>query len=258
MSEVKEDNYELYNGDCLEEMKKIPDGSVDLVLVDPPYGTTSNKWDSVIPFEKLWPELNRITKEVSSVVMTASQPFTSVLIMSNIEQFKHEWIWQKNRGSNFLNTMREPMKEHESVICFSKGKWTFNRQMQQRTGSGADRVKYKLNWDSHSENYQELEGRENQTASDERVPSSIQKFNVVSGKEKVKHPTQKPIDLMEYLIKTYSNEGDTVIDFTMGSGSTGVACMNLERKFIGIELDKEYFDVALTRIEKSNIVRLPI
>ena len=234
----------LIHGDCLEKMAEIESGSVDMVLTDPPYGTTDCKWDSVIPFEPMWEQLKRIIKPNGAIVMTASQPFTSALIMSNIKMFRHEWVWVKNRGSNFLNTKREPMKEHESLIVFSNGGWTFNRQMQERSGGGLSLVGKVVPCGGPSDNY----GNYKQTKGvlpKLRVPSSLQKFNTEVGL----HPTQKPVALMEYLIKTYTNEGETVLDFCFGSGTTGVACKNLNRNFIGIELDPEYFKIAEKRIE---------
>lgn len=237
----------LMHGDCLERMKEIPDGSVDMVLTDPPYGTTACKWDSVIPLEPMWEQLKRIAKRNGAIVITASQPFSSALVMSNPKQFKHEWVWIKNRGSNFANTVREPMKEHEVVLVFSNGKWTYNKQMQPRTGGGANRVKYDCTARTETENYGAI-GSLNLRQGEMRVPSSWQKFNTASGSEKTKHPTQKPVALMEYLIKTYTNEGETVMDFTMGSGTTGVACANTGRRFIGIELDEGYFSIAKERI----------
>ena len=244
---------QLIQGDCLEKMKSIPDGSVDMVLTDPPYGTTACKWDSVIDLEAMWENLLRVGKESCVFLFTASQPFTSALVMSNPKMFKHEWIWIKNRGSNFANTVREPMKEHESVIMFSKGKWTYNRQMQPRTGGGLDRANYDCTFKTSSENYRQFETRENNKLSDMRVPSSWQKFNTVAGSEKTNHPTQKPVALMEYMIKTYTNESETVLDFTMGSGSTGVACVNLKRNFIGIEMNEDYFKIAEERINKAKL-----
>jgi len=242
---------QLHHGDCLEEMRNIPDGSIDMVLCDPPYGTTACKWDSVIPFEPLWAHYKRIAKKNAAIVLTASQPFTSALVMSNLKMFKHEWIWIKNRGSNFANTVREPMKEHESVLVFAEKKWTYNKQMQERTGGGADRVKYGVAFRSQSDNYREFEGRDHQKLPEMRVPSSWQKFNCEVGL----HPTQKPVALMEYLIRTYTNEGETIMDNAMGSGTTGVACVNTGRNFIGIEKDKTYFDIATKRINdhKSQI-----
>jgi site-specific DNA-methyltransferase (adenine-specific) len=244
-------SFNLMHGDCLEMMKQIPDGSVDMVLTDPPYGTTSCKWDSVIPFEPMWIELKRVLRKNGTAVFTSSQPFTSALVMSNPNWFRHEWIWQKNRGSNFANTVREPMKEHESVLVFSDGKWTYNKQMQPREGSGADRAKYLCTFDTGSENYRKFDAREGNTLTELRVPSSVQKFNTASGSEKTKHSTQKPVALMEYLIRTYTNENDTVLDFTMGSGTTGVAAGNLDRSFVGIELDPDYFQISQQRIEEA-------
>ena len=238
---------ELMQGDCLEKMKNISDGTIDMVLADPPYGTTACKWDSIIPLEPMWEQLKRVIKPNGVIVMTASQPFTSVLVMSNVDDFRHEWQWIKNRGSNFANTVREPMKEHESVLVFSKGKWTYNKQMQERTGGGADRAKYGVAFRTQSENYQKFEGREHQKLSKLRVPSSWQKFNCEVGL----HPTQKPVALMEYLVKTYTNEGEVVLDFTIGSGTTGVACVNLNRNFVGIELDEEYFKISERRINEE-------
>lgn len=242
--DYKDDNLWLMFGDCLERMKEIPHGSVDAVICDLPYGTTQNRWDSVINLEYMWATLDKVCKNTAVKCFTASQPFTSVLTVSNIKEFKHEWIWIKNRGSNFANTVREPMKEHESVLVFSKGKWTYNKQMQERTGGGSERVKYNVKFETETNNYGKFEGKKHNKLPELRVPSSWQKFNCEVGL----HPTQKPIVLMEYLIKTYTNEGDTVLDFTMGSGTTGAACKNLSRKFIGIEMDEKYFEIAQQRI----------
>lgn len=236
---------DLKLGDCLQLMKDMPSGSVDMVLCDLPYGTTSNKWDTIIPFAPLWEQYNRLVKPNGIIALTASQPFSSALVMSNPAMFRHEWIWIKNRGSNFANTVREPFKEHEQVLIFSKGKWTYNRQMQERTGSGSDRIKYELNFRSQSENYRQFEGRVGQIKGGLRVPSSWQKFNTdTSGL----HPTIKPVPLFEYLIKTYTNAGETVLDNCMGSGTTGVACANLNRKFVGIENDEKIFKTAQDRL----------
>ena len=238
---------DLYQGDCLEIMKAFPPSSVDMVLCDLPYGITSCKWDSVIPLPDLWKEYERITKPTAAIVLTASQPFTSALVMSKPEWFKHEWIWVKNRGSNFANTVREPMKEHESVLMFCrKTPWTYNKQMQERTGTGGDRVKYGVAFQSKSENYREFEGRDHTMLPELRVPSSWQKYNTEVGM----HPTQKPVGLMEYMIRTYTNEGETVLDNTMGSGTTGVASVNTGRNFIGIEKEEKYYLIAKKRIEE--------
>jgi site-specific DNA-methyltransferase (adenine-specific) len=234
-------------GDCLELMKSIPDGSVDMILCDLPYGTTACKWDTIIPFEPLWEQYKRLIKPNGVIALNGSQPFSSALVMSNPSMYRHEWIWIKNRGSNFANTVREPFKEHEQILIFSQGKWTYNRQMQERTGSGGDRVKYGVAFQSKSDNYREFEGREHAKLPELRVPSSWQKYNTEVGL----HPTQKPVALCEYLIKTYTNEGETVLDNCMGSGTTGVACKNLGRRFIGYEKEETYFKTASERIEKA-------
>ena len=238
----------LIHGDCLEMMKTIPDASIDAIITDPPYGTTACKWDSVIPFEPMWEQLNRIIKDNGAIIFTASQPFTSNLVMSNTKMFKHEWIWEKNRGSNFATLRYAPMKEHESVLVFCKTSPKYFPIMQQRKGAGLDRTKYKYN-PTNTGKREALGNLEmthaNHNGNNElRYPSTIQKFNTEVGK----HPTQKPITLMEYLVKTYTQENDTVLDFTMGSGTTGIACKNLNRNFIGIELDKNYFAIASKRI----------
>jgi len=225
-------------------MKDLPDNSVDMVLCDLPYGTTSNKWDAVIPFAPLWEQYWRIAKPTAAVVLTASQPFTAALVMSQVELFRHEWVWIKNRGSNFANTVREPMKEHESVLVFGRGKWTYNKQMQERTGSGGDRVKYEVAFQSKSENYRDFEGKEHKKLPELRVPSSWQKFNTEVGF----HPTQKPVDLFRYLIRTYSNPNDIVLDNCIGSGTTAIAALREGRRFIGIEKETKYVDVANERI----------
>jgi len=235
----------VYKGDCLEVMKSFPDNSIDLILTDLPYSITKNKWDIIIPFDEMWELFNRILKPTGIVALTAAQPFTSKLVMSNLEMYKHEWIWIKNRGSNFANTVREPMKEHESVLVFSKGKWTYNKQMQERTGGGLSRSKYKFNLNSKSENYREFEGRTKENAPDLRVPSSWQKFNVEVGLQ----PTQKPVPLFEYIIKTYTNEGELVLDCCAGSGTTGVACKNLNRDYVLIEKEEKYYNGILERLD---------
>jgi len=240
--------FDLKLGDCLELMKSIPDGSIDAIITDPPYGTTACKWDSVIPFEPMWAELKRIIKDNGAIIFTASQPFTSNLVMSNTKMFKHEWIWEKNRGSNFANLKYAPMKEHESVLIFCKSSPKYYPIMQARKGQGLARTKYEYNPSNTGKcdfmgNLVKTHANHNGN-NELRYPSSIQKFNTEVGK----HPTQKPVTLMEYLIKTYTQENDTVLDFTMGSGTTGVACKNLNRNFIGIELDETYFNVAKQRI----------
>ena len=239
-------DHHLMHGDCLEKMAEIPTGSVDLVLTDPPYGTTACAWDAVIPFEPMWREVRRVLKPRGAAVFTASQPFTSALVMSNPKEFRHEWVWIKNAGSNFANTVREPMKEHESCLVFAPSQWTYNKQMQERTGGGVARVKTPVKFETGSDNYRQFERVETKTMPELRVPSSWQKFN----RERGLHPTQKPVALMEYLIQTYTNPGETVLDFAMGSGTTGIACANLGRHFIGIERDARYFDLASQRLAR--------
>ena len=242
---------ELIHGDCLEEMKNIPDGSVDMVLTDPPYGTTACKWDSVIPLEPMWEQLKRAIKPNGAIVMTASQPFTTILISSNMKMFKYEWIWEKNRGSNFATVKYQPMKEHENVLVFCDGKTTYNQIKQERAEGGKSRANYKISASNTGkrDTYSSMKGVDSGFINKNlRCPRSIQKFNTEVGL----HPTQKPVALMEYLIKTYTNEGETVLDFTMGSGTTGAACKNLNRDFIGIELDEKYFNTAKERI--NNVI----
>lgn len=200
----------------------------------------------MIPFEPLWAHYKRLLKPKGAVVLTASQPFTSALVMSNPKWFRHEWVWVKNRGSNFGNTKREPMKEHESALVFSAGGWTYNRQMQERTGGGLSRVQYDFNSRTNTENYGKF-GSPCRHQGELRVPSSWQKFNTEVGL----HPTQKPVALFEYLIKTYSNPGDLVLDNCFGSGTTAVACLNTGRDFIGMEKDPGYFAGARARIDAA-------
>ena len=237
----------LMQGDCLERMKEIPDNSVDMVLTDPPYGTTACKWDSVIPLEPMWVELKRVIKPTGAIVMTASQPFTTRLIASNMGQFKYCWVWNKNKAANFFNCNYQPLKTHEDIVVFGymatsySDKGSMNYYPQKIAGKP-----YKAKrGDSAYQFNQKRVGYISQSS--ERYPVSIVNFTVESGL----HPTQKPVALMEYLIKTYTNEGETVLDFAMGSGTTGVACKNLGRSFIGIELDQDYFNIAKERIEND-------
>ena len=239
---------QLMLGDCLERMSEIPDGSVDLVLTDPPYGTTACKWDAVIPFEPMWAQVWRVLKTNGAAVFTASQPFTSALVMSQAGNFRHEWIWQKNCGSNFANLKHNPFKEHESVLTFGRVPTVFNPIKQERSEGGKSMVsscKYEGKAGGDAIGGKMKTDKANR--GEKRHPSSVQKFNRQVGH----HPTQKPVALMEYLIRTYTNEGETVLDFTMGSGTTGVACGNTGRNFIGIERDQAYFDIARSRINAA-------
>lgn len=244
--------FKLFNGNCLIEMNNIQDRTVDMVLADLPYGTTICKWDAVIPFNKLWEQYGRIVKPNGAIVLTASQPFTSALLMSNPKWFRHEWIWQKNRGSNFALLKWQPFKEHESVLVFSKETAKYYPIKEERSESGKSRCAYTFNnkvtsGTINKDTFYNQDGDRRSIDKNLRNPSSIQKFNTEVGL----HPTQKPVTLFEYLIKTYTNEGDLVLDNTMGSGTTGVACVNLNRNFIGIEMDEKYFEIAKNRIEQA-------
>ena len=249
--DFKNENLWLMKGDCLERMKEIPDGSVDMILTDPPYGTTACKWDSVIPLEPMWEQLKRIIKPNGAIVMTASQPFTTTLIASNMKMFKYCWVWKKDKPTNFALANKQPMKYHEDVCVFYKKQPTYNKQMIPRDGSGAERCKYKVD---HSNRKMQgisldnsLKNGDSWYNSSLKNPSTIVYFNTGRRQSSI-HPTQKPVALMEYLIKTYTNEGETVLDFTCGSGTTAVACANTGRKFIGIELDDNYFESAKNRV----------
>ena len=234
----------LINGECIAEMAKLPDNSIDFCLTDPPYGTTACKWDSIIPFEPMWVQLKRVVKNGRAIVLTSSQPFTSRLVSSNYLMFKYGWIWEKDGGSNFQTVKYQPMKEHEDVCVFGQGRILYNPIKQERIGSRKGKTTTTIDSGRKNSVYGSQARGKKLSVTSLRCPRSIQRFN----RERGYHPTQKPVSLLEYLIKTYTNEGDTVLDFTMGSGSTGVACQNLNRKFIGIELDKKYFEIAQYRI----------
>lgn len=242
---------QLYNGYCEDHFTQMGDDTVDMVLCDLPYGTTDCKWDSQIDLTFLFSEYFRIVKKNGAIVLFSSQPFTSKLIYEHLKDFKYEWIWKKNAGSNFGTVKYQPMKEHESIVVFSNGggKVCYNPIMQERAESGKARVKTKVNYNTTAEVYGngKMIGDNGVSSKrpDLRYPSSVQFFN----RERGLHPTQKPLSLCEYLIKTHSNEGDVVMDNCMGSGTTGVACKRLNRNFIGIELDENYFNIAKKRIE---------
>ena len=248
----------LILGDCLEKMKRIPDGSIDLVLADPPYGTTACKWDAVIPFEPMWEQLKRIAKPNAAIVLCAGQPFTSALVMSNPKEFKVEWVWEKAVGSNFAAVKYVPMKEHESLLVFGAGTVRYFPILQERKGTAKGTAPDYTNTKSPSKGEKcEVFGgdivrnRDGKKYDTLRCPSSVQFFNNRLKTDRGDHPTQKPVALMEYMIKTYSNEGETVVDFTMGSGTTGVAAKLLNRSFIGIEKDPKYFAIAKARIQEA-------
>jgi len=237
----------LFHGDCLEVMKGIPDGSVDAVITDPPYGTTACKWDSVIPFEAMWEQLKRVIKPNGAIVLFGSEPFSSALRMSNIKQYKYDWVWKKEKSGNIAVLKYQPGKVHENVIVFSKSSHIYNPQMELRPEKNKRNNKPRYN-KVGIQGGKEFFIENSRGMDNLKYPTSVKEFNT---ERKGSHPTQKPVALMEYLIKTYTNESETVLDFTMGSGTTGVACKNLNRNFIGIEKDLTYFNIAKERINNT-------
>ena len=249
-------NIQLYNGDCLEVMKQLVDKGVkvDAIITDPPYGTSACKWDSIIDLKKMWELLEKLIKDEGAIVLFGSEPFSSILRASNLNLYKYDWKWEKPSGANFLNFKYQPAKVHEDICIFGKSAVSFSKNGNMKYNPQMEKGKP----------YQQKSGKQkndynNSTVrtpieqvvtinNGNRYPRSIQFFNLDKDKY---HPTQKPVALMEYLVKTYTNEGDTVLDFTMGSGTTGVACKNLNRNFIGIELDKNYFNIAKERIDNA-------
>lgn len=236
--------YTLHLGDCLDVLKTIPDASVDLILADLPYGTTMCHWDSVIPMEKLWPEYKRVIKPAGAIVLTAMQPFSSMLVASNPAMFRYEWIWEKGNATGFLNAKKQPLRAHESALVFYNKQPTYNPQMT--TGHKRKTTRRRtVDSDCYGKAIQLTE-----YDSTTRYPRSVQFFS--SDKQRGSyHPTQKPVAWMEFLVKTYTNEGDVVLDNTMGSGTTGVACMRTGRHFIGIENEEPMFTIATDRLSSS-------
>lgn len=230
----------IHLGDCLYLMNGIPDKSVDMVLCDLPYGTTGCSWDSIIDFNKLWSQYNRIVKDNGAIVLFGAEPFTSKLINSNIDDYKYSWIWEKEQGTGFFLSKKQPLKNHENIMVFYKAQPTYNPQM--RTGFKP----YKTVKGHHGDVYGKQDKGVTVTVSDgDRYPLTVLKYDRDTSRL---HPTQKPVPLLEYLVKTYTNPGDVVLDNTMGVGSTGQACINTDRRFIGIELDPIYFDISKTRL----------
>lgn len=236
----------LFNGDCLEVMDKlIEEGvKVDAVITDPPYGTTACKWDVVIPFEEMWKRLTQITKDDGAIVLFGSEPFSSLLRCSNLKMYKYDWVYHKSQATNFLNAKKQPLRNHENVMVFYKRQPTYNPQMT--VGKPYVTISGGCS-NSVTDDVTICRGGYKTVNEGVRYPLSVlPRMNV----ENSLHPTQKPVRLLEYLVSTYTNEGDTVLDFTMGSGTTGVACANLKRNFIGIDKDTEYFEIAYERIKK--------
>lgn len=236
---------DLIEGDCLEVMQTIESQSIDAIITDPPYGTTACKWDSVIPFEPMWEQLNRIIKPNGAIVLFGSEPFSSALRMSNIKNYKYDWIWYKNTGSNFAQLKRQPLRVHETISIFNKSVY-YPQQTRRKY-----KLKYKVQGGGHGHSSSIKKVSPTEYNSEFCNPKSVIEFKSVPNANGKLHQTQKPLGLMEYLIKTYTNENETVLDFTMGSGTTGVACQNTNRKFIGIEKDNKYFEIAQDRIEQN-------
>lgn len=241
----------LYKGDCLELMKNIPDSSIDMILCDLPYGTTACKWDNVIPFEPLWEQYKRIIKSNGAIVLFATQPFTSKLICSNISEYKYNWVWEKGKIGGFTSAKLKPLKMFEDICVFSEGNTancSKNNMVYHPQGLIEINKISRSSTDSSPTGYARPSNKKYYQQKYTNYPKQLLKFNL---DKKRLHPTQKPVALLEYLIKTYTNECNTVLDNCMGSGSTGVACVNTNRNFIGIELDENYFSIAKDRIEKA-------
>ena len=240
-------NYEIYNGDCLEVMKSIPDKSIDMILCDLPYAQTKNQWDTIIPFDRLWEQYNRIIKDNGAIVLFANGMFTAELMMSNKKMWRYNLVWDKVLTSGFLNANRMPLRQHEDICVFYKKLPTYNPQkIEGKPNHSKGKPKKGVN-----NNYGEFNFVDNsKELGDMKHPTSIITVSKPHP-SKMLHPTQKPVDLLEFLIKTYTNEGELVLDNCMGSGSTGVACLNTNRKFIGIELDDKYFEISKSRLNEA-------
>lgn len=264
---------DLRKGDCLEIMKNIPDKSINMILCDLPYGTTACAWDNVIPFEPLWEQYNRIIKDDGAIVLFGSEPFASRLRMSNIKMYKYDWIWEKQKASNFMGAKHQPLKYHENICVFSKAKHNYYPQryrvleleeiekmshselkemFEKRDYDRFGKVDRRKTINNNITNKEHIGNKIKRTRSADdgyRYPKSVIKINKSINKNL--HPTEKPVELLEYLIKTYTNEGETVLDNCMGAGSAGIACINTKRNFIGIELDEIYFEIAKRRMKNE-------
>lgn len=245
--DIVTNEYSLLFGDCLERMKEIPDESVDLILTDPPYGTTACKWDSVIDFDLMWEQLKRIIKPNGAIVLFGAEPFSSLLRCSNIKDFKYDWIWEKSKATGFLNSKKQPLRAHEVISVFYSKPPTYHPQMVEGVSYNKGVRKEQTDNDVYG-SFKQVEVKSDGL----RFPRSVQYFKTAEFEGSF-HKTQKPVALLEYLIKTYTNENEVVLDFTAGSFSTGVACLNTNRKFIGIEMDEGYFNIGVNRMQESAI-----
>ena len=240
IADYKNENSMLFNKDCIEVMKEIPSKSVDMILCDLPYGTTNCEWDKIIPFDKLWKQYERIIKDRGAIVLTATNPFASMLISSNYEMFRYDFVWHKNCPSSPALAKRQIMRQHELVLVFYKKQCVFNPIMEEYSESSKSRIKYSFNVDKKSEHYNL---KELGTRGEKRYPNSVQKITRETGL----HPTQKPLKLMKYCIETFTNENDLVLDNTMGVGTTCLGAKELNRSFIGIEKEPKYYEIACQR-----------
>ena len=247
--DVVTSEYSLLFGDCLERMKEIPDGSVDMILTDPPYQTTQNKWDSVIPFEPMWSELKRIIKPSGACVLFSAQPFTTNLIYSNMKCFKYSMVWKKSKCGSPLTAKYKPLTKHEDINVFSLHKKTLKYYPQMSEGKPYKRKFTENKVNNMGFGIKGVETDNNGT----RHPTTILDYPQQWRRQDQVHPTQKPVELMEFLIKSFSMENETVLDFTFGSCSTGVACLNTNRRFVGIEMEEKYFDIGVKRMQESTI-----
>lgn len=238
---------ELHNGDCLDVMKDIPDKSIDMILCDLPYGNTNCSWDTIIPFEPLWKEYERLIKDNGAILLFGAEPFSSNLRLSNLKMYKYDWIWEKSKATGFLNSKKRPLVAHENIHVFYKKQPLYNPQF---TFANSYNKGYRKE-QTEDDVYNTFKSVEIKNNDGKRYPRSVQYFKTAESEGETYHKTQKPVSLLEYLIKTYTNESETVLDNCMGSGTTGVACKNLNRKFIGIELDENYFNIAKDRINNT-------
>jgi len=243
----KPNNY-LWLGDCLELMKDIPDKSMDAIICDLPYGTTDCKWDSVIPFEPLWKQYKRIIKDDGAIVLFGAEPFSSALRMSNTKYYKYDWVWEKTKATNYLNAKKQPLRANENISIFYKIQPTYNPQMT--SGKPYNKGKAKRETSVYGKQVSVEVKSENGL----RYPRNVIKFRTAESEGKL-HPTQKPLELIKYLVKTYTNENDWVLDNTCGSNTTGIACYDLNRNYIGIEKDIDIYNIAKKRVEKNILLR---